>query len=393
MKNDKLTKTKIKSRENDCSLKRLYVFKTGEHYDALVPDTKLISGNDEINVTLAGDDKNNVRCLQNPQGFSHFSSPRTVDTKTVGSRKGNMENDYMNEIVNFRNSFPKNLISGHLNINGLRNKFFEIHDILKDNLLDLFFISETKLDSSFPNAQFQVPGFKYYRVDRNAHGGGIAAYIRSDLPHRRRPDLESVVIAPVEAFVIEVIILNEVWLDICMYSPHSKHKMACCGTIDAIIDACQSKRPTNIFVFGDLNINCLSDTESRCLKDVMDVFGLCNLIDTPPCYKSVDLTLIDVILTSQRRRIASTLNVTTGISDFHNLIACSTKIHVPRNGNKILLIEVTSILTKIPSSTTLIQPHFLLEIFLMMLTIHFGLTIHWFKILLTVTLPLNIRKL
>ena len=124
MKNDKLTKTEIKSRENDCNLKHLYVFKTGEHYDALVPDTKLISGNDEINVTLAGDDKNNVRCLQNPQGFSHLSSPRTVDTKTVGSRKGNMENDYMNEIVNFRNLFPKNLISGHLNINGLRNNFF-----------------------------------------------------------------------------------------------------------------------------------------------------------------------------------------------------------------------------------------------------------------------------
>ena len=156
-----------------------------------------------------------------------------------------------------------------------------------------------------------MPGFKYYRVDRNARGGGIAAYIRSDLPHRRRPDLESVVIAPVEAFDIEVIIRNEVWLYICMYSPHSKHKMACCGTIDAIIDACQSKRPTNIFVFGDLNINCLSDNESRCLKDVMDVFGLYNLIDTPTCFKSVDPTLIDVILTSQRRRIASTLNVIT----------------------------------------------------------------------------------
>ena len=81
---------------------------------------------------MKGDDKNNVKCLQNPQGFSHFSSPRTVDTNTVGSRKENMENDFMSEIVNFRNLFPKNLISGHLNINGLRNKFFEIHDILKD---------------------------------------------------------------------------------------------------------------------------------------------------------------------------------------------------------------------------------------------------------------------
>ena len=136
-----------------------------------------------------------------------------------------------------------------------------------------------------------------------------------------RPDLESVVIAPAETFMIEIIIRNDVWLYICMYNPHFKHKMACCSSIDAIIDVCQSKRPTNIFVVGDLNINCLSQNESRCLKDVMEVFGLYNLIDTPTCYKSVDLTLIDVFLTSQRRRIASTINVTTGISDFHNLIA------------------------------------------------------------------------
>ena len=208
--------------------------------------------------------------------------------------------------------------------------------MLSENLLDVFFISETKLDSSFPNAQFQVPGFKHYRVDQNAHGGGIAAYIRSDLPHRRRPDLESVVIAPVETFIIEIIIRNEVWLYICMYNPHFKHKMACCSSIDAIIDVCQSKRPTNILVVGDLNINCLSENESRCLKDVMEVFGLYNLIDTPTCYKSVDPTLNDVFLTSLRRRIASTINVTTGISDFRNLIACTTKIHVPRNGNKII---------------------------------------------------------
>ena len=211
-----------------------------------------------------------------------------VDTSPVA------DTDFLDQLVKFRNQYPKNLISRHLNINGLRNKFFEVHDMLSENLLDVFFISESKLDSSFPNAQFQVPGFKHYR----AHGGGIAAYIRNDLPHRRRPDLESMVTAPVETIVIEIIIRNEVWFYICMYSPHYKHKMACCSSIDAIIDACQSKRPANIFVVGDLNINFLGENESRCLKDVMDVFGLHNLIDTPTCYKAVDPTLIDVILTS-----------------------------------------------------------------------------------------------
>ena len=69
MKNDKLTKTEIKSQESDCNSKRMYVFKTGEHYDAIVPETRPISGNDRINVALAANDKDKVKSFQNPLGF------------------------------------------------------------------------------------------------------------------------------------------------------------------------------------------------------------------------------------------------------------------------------------------------------------------------------------
>ena len=92
--------------------------------------------------------------------------------------------------------------------------------MLTQSLLDMFFISETKLDISFPNAQFRVPGFKHYRADRNGNGGAIAAYIRNDLPHRRRSDLQSMIVSPTEAMVIEVIIRKEVWLYYCVYNPH-----------------------------------------------------------------------------------------------------------------------------------------------------------------------------
>ena len=58
--------------------------------------------------------------------------------------------------------------------------------------------------TSVVSGQFRVSGFKHYRADRNGNGGGIAAYIRNDLPHRRRVDLESLVIPPVELIAIEV---------------------------------------------------------------------------------------------------------------------------------------------------------------------------------------------
>ena len=174
----------------------VYVYKTVEHYDAIIPKSIAIDASNSEKVTLA--------------------------SKTETSADPN----YMDAMVNFRNQNPKNLITGHLNINGLRNNFFEVHDILIQNLMDLSFLSETKLDGSFPNAQFRVPGFKHYRADRNGSGGGIAAYIRNDLPHRRRPDLESLVIPPVELIAIEVLIRKEVWL-IFFYTAHIVYTKIC----------------------------------------------------------------------------------------------------------------------------------------------------------------------
>ena len=47
-------------------------------------------------------------------------------------------------------------------------------------------ISETKLYETFSEGQFLVDGFNSpYRMDRNTNGGGIAFYIREDMPSRQ----------------------------------------------------------------------------------------------------------------------------------------------------------------------------------------------------------------
>ena len=71
----------------------------------------------------------------------------------------------------------------------------------------------------------------------------------------------------------------------------------------------------------------------------MDSHVFCNLIGSPTCYKSSKPSLIDVRLTSHKRKIAKVLNINRGISDFHNLIACSTKMHVPRNTNRLIYYQ------------------------------------------------------
>ena len=51
-----------------------------------------------------------------------------------------------------------------------------------DRNIDIFLISETKLDDSFPSVQFKIEGFTTpYRYHRNDKGGGLLLYIKEDI--------------------------------------------------------------------------------------------------------------------------------------------------------------------------------------------------------------------
>ena len=77
------------------------------------------------------------------------------------------------------------LTIGHLNINSLRNKFDNLKLLVK-NSLDVFMISKTKLDETFPEGQFLRYGFTPpYTMDKNSNGGGTALYIKEDILSRQ----------------------------------------------------------------------------------------------------------------------------------------------------------------------------------------------------------------
>ena len=57
------------------------------------------------------------------------------------------------EVKNYKFENPKNITISHLSINSLRNKFISFEDLIKSKL-DIFLVSEMKIDHSFPNQQF-----------------------------------------------------------------------------------------------------------------------------------------------------------------------------------------------------------------------------------------------
>ena len=111
-----------------------------------------------------------------------------------------LHSDVKKSLKNIRNTNINKLIFGHLNINSLRNKFDILSEQVKGSI-DIFMVSETKLDDSFPEGQFLIEGFHSpFRFDRNRNGGGILLYVREDIPAK----LLSHDFPSAESFFIEI---------------------------------------------------------------------------------------------------------------------------------------------------------------------------------------------
>ena len=85
-------------------------------------------------------------------------------------------------LKDIRVSNMNKLIFGLLNINSLRNKFDLFSEQVNGSIYILM-VAETKLDDSFPEAQFLIEGFHSpFKFDRNINGGGIMLYVQKDIP-------------------------------------------------------------------------------------------------------------------------------------------------------------------------------------------------------------------
>ena len=85
--------------------------------------------------------------------------------------------------------------------------------------VDLLMISETKLNSSFPNSQFYMKSYsKPYRLDRNSKRGGIILTVREDTSSKLINS--SCIYHDKEYFLVEINLRKQKWLIICNYIPH-----------------------------------------------------------------------------------------------------------------------------------------------------------------------------
>ena len=114
-------------------------------------------------------------------------------------------------------------------------------DIVKDNI-DILMMLESKLDDSFPDSQLLIKGFcKPFRLDRNANGGGIMLFNRSDVPAK----IISTDKSPFESFYVELNFRKKKWLLNCSHNPNNNNIESHLNCLSRSIDSLLWKYKNN----------------------------------------------------------------------------------------------------------------------------------------------------
>ena len=223
-----------------------------------------------------------------------------------------------------------NLIIAHLNINSIRNKFDLLKELISNNI-DILVISETKLDPSFPPGQFYIDGYMSpIRADRNRYGGGLLIYIKEGIP-AKEVSLKCSTAKEIEAKAIEINLHKIKWLLIGIYRPPSQSKDFFLEEMRKNIEQFYTKYE-NFLMIGDFNLN---ENDSS-LYQYMQEFNLENVVKVPTCFKSDSPTCIDLILTSDKRKLANSRAIETGLSDFHAMVVTTLKGSFHKKGPRII---------------------------------------------------------
>ena len=182
----------------------------------------LLSGTDQQDVCIApvcitmNDSLSTNNAMETP---TVILTPISVNTPEYSDNSHSILN-------NLRVSNINRVIFAHININSIRNKCAMLADMVAGRV-DILLISETKINETFPTAQFLIPGYTTpYRADRTINGGGILLYVREDIPSKIVYNQE--ILPNIECFFVEINLFKKKWLIGGTYNPSkdliSNHK-------------------------------------------------------------------------------------------------------------------------------------------------------------------------
>ena len=108
----------------------------------------------------------------------------SVTRKPLNNSKSSLNDQYNlgSNLHRVRIENTSRIIFKEINITSIRNKFDLLMNIIK-NQIDVFMISETKIDNNFPISHFTTTVYSIsFRLGRTSHGCEILLFVREDIP-------------------------------------------------------------------------------------------------------------------------------------------------------------------------------------------------------------------
>lgn len=277
-----------------------------------------------------------------------------------------------NSIIEERQTNPSEALIIHLNINSLQNKFDELKILNETLKAHVLVISETKIDSSYPNKQFALDGYNMYRKDRAKGGGGLIAYFASSIPSRKLTLAKPY--KTLEAIAVDAKIGRRDLIFLAVYRPPKKsgkiidkrHKyleLVEQEINDIVMWASLQKQ--SVILMGDLNMDRLrpNEREGKILIDMEEVNNMQCMISEPTRITPNSQTLLDVIMTTSPELFRKCGTYEPGMSD-HCLVYGVMTEKICKHKSKIITFRnVKNIDQKQLNQDLLVAPWHVADIF------------------------------
>lgn len=211
-----------------------------------------------------------------------------------------------------------NLKVCHLNVRSLTSHFDDLQEFFETNIYDLIAISETWLTTHIETNRINLHGFNFVRRDRRGggRGGGVGIYISNRIKYNILPyslDLEDVWVS----FKVD----NVSVVFGCVYKAPSINNSFFLNELEnSLFNLCANY--DEIICVGDFNIDFLNVNNLSVLSfnNILDSFGLRQVVNFPTRITSHSLTLLDLVLVSENRGVCKCGSISLeNISD-HELV-------------------------------------------------------------------------
>lgn len=272
--------------------------------------------------------------------FFSCSSSSSSDISYGSAFSEDDDSTHLRDLIQAKFSpFPKFLNIVHINAQSVPAHYPDLLSSFDSSVVHAVLISESFLKPALPSTQYSLPGYRLLRNDRTGKGGGgVAIYLRSDIPSKVIDASPGEYTQSAENLFIEISFHHTKLLLGVLYSPSSH-----VDYFSSFESKLESLSPLydHTIILGDFN-TCLLKSDSRAdkLRAVVTSLNL-NILPLAathcaPQYQ--DHSLLDLIIVSESNMVATHGQLSAPFS-YHDLIYLSYKIRPPKPKPKYLFLR------------------------------------------------------